>query len=188
MRYKKTRKITHRVSSITNGFVQAILPDGAPDAAEHEKFLAFLQIDPKHLICAYCGDPANHWDHLNPFVRAKRPSGYFNEARNLVPACGPCNTSKSGSQWREWMFGRAKNSPRSRGVIDLELRAERLQKFEVESGLRRVDVEELVSPDLWDAYWRRQVEIEQLIFDAQKQAEVIKIELTKALERVSQSA
>jgi hypothetical protein len=181
VKYRRARKITHRISSVTNGFVQAILPDDLPDEADHARVLAILAIDRANLICAYCGDKAQHWDHLYPYVRGKRPSGYFNEARNLVPACGPCNTSKSGTHWRAWMFGKAKGSPTSRGVTGLEQRAALLDKLMTELELKPVDVESLISPELWDEYWRLQSGIENKIREAQQLADKIKGQLKFAL-------
>jgi hypothetical protein len=166
---------------VTNGFVQAVLPDDLPNAYEHARVLAILGVDQAVLTCAYCGDKAQHWDHLHAYVRGKRPSGYFNEARNLVPACGPCNTSKSGSHWREWMFGRAKGSPLSRGVSDLERRATLLDQLIVELELQPVNVESLISPELWDEYWQQQSEIERMMRVAQGLAEKIKGQLKLAL-------
>src|SRR5438128_9847091 len=100
MKFRKTLKITSRTSSVANGFVQAIIPCIEPTDAQKNEALAILQIDPNRLECAYCGAPATDWDHLRPLVKGKRSTGYCNEIRNLVPACGPCNQSKSGQDWR----------------------------------------------------------------------------------------
>lgn len=180
MRYKRTRKITHRVSSVTNGFVQAILPDALPDADEHAGYLSLLGINPGRVTCVYCGDPAQHWDHLFPYVRGKRPTGFFNEARNLVPACGPCNTSKSGRDWEGWMFGNAKGSPRARQVANIEELAQRLRAFVARVELTEVDVQAIVPPELWQSYWAKRDLVEQSLFDAQNQA----AEIRKIIERV----
>ena len=181
MKVRKARNITQRVSSVTNGFVQAILPDTVPDEGELASILEILEIKADNLSCAYCGGPHNHWDHLNLFVRKKRPSGYINEARNLVPACGPCNTSKSGKPWREWMLGDAKGSPKTRQVGDLAIRVQRLESLAEHTGLQPLDLESLVDSGLWKAYWERLDEIERLLFAAQKDAEAIRHQLATAL-------
>lgn len=185
MRYKRTRKITHRVSSVTNGFVQAILPDAIPDADEHARYLALLGIDPDRMTCVYCGDPAHHWDHLFPYVTAKRPTGFFNEPRNIVPACGPCNTSKSGHHWRTWMFGKAKGSPKTRKIEQIDELAARLETFVLEVGLKDIDVRALVPPELWDSYWAKRDLVEANLFEAQAQAAVIKKIIEQALSEES---
>jgi 5-methylcytosine-specific restriction endonuclease McrA len=47
--------------------------------------------------CAYCGDPAQHLDHVVPISR-----GGADAAHNLLPACAPCNLSKSAKSLAEW--------------------------------------------------------------------------------------
>lgn len=181
MRQRKPRRIVSRVSSVTNGFVQAILPRALPDPAESRRVLAILGIDPDELRCAYCGDTAHHWDHLYPYVNAKRPSGYLNESRNLVPACGPCNTSKSGRHWRDWMLGSARGSPTARAVVDTAARVDRLDQLERELGLSPRVLKELVEPALWERYWERRDEIERLLFAAQQDAEQIRKQIETGL-------
>ena len=50
--------------------------------------------------CAYCGDAAQSLDHIHPKVK-----GGLTVARNLAPACLPCNRLKGHrevfSWWRE---------------------------------------------------------------------------------------
>jgi hypothetical protein len=119
-------KITGRTSSITNSFVNGVIPAITPSNEEIALALEVLGMDALDVRCAYCGDPATEWDHLNAIVRRKRPTGYISEIHNLVPACGKCNQSKGNKLWREWMFGPSPLSPASRGVGDIEDRAERL--------------------------------------------------------------
>jgi hypothetical protein len=47
--------------------------------------------------CAYCGDHAQSLDHVLPKAR-----GGLTVARNLAPACLPCNSSKSADDWISW--------------------------------------------------------------------------------------
>lgn len=120
-------KITGRSSSLAAVFVQAIVPQSS-DVDELAQGLEKFGIARDQ--CAYCGARGSDLDHFFAIVRNKRPSGYFHCARNLVPSCGTCNQSKGGHHWEKWMLGSAKNSPRTRGVLDVEERAERLRKFE----------------------------------------------------------
>lgn len=112
-------KITGRTSSITNSFVNGVIPAIMPSDGEIALALGVLGMDASDVRCAYCGDPATEWDHLNAIVRDKRPTGYISEIHNLVPACGKCNQSKGNKPWREWMFGPSPLSPASRGVGDV---------------------------------------------------------------------
>lgn len=112
-------KITGRTSSITNSFVNGVIPAIMPSDGEIALALGVLGMDASDVRCAYCGDPATEWDHLSAIVRDKRPTGYISEIHNLVPACGKCNQSKGNRPWREWMFGPSPLSPASRGVGDV---------------------------------------------------------------------
>ena len=119
-------KITGRTSTITNSFVNAIIPVVEPTDDEILSVLRVLDMDATDVRCAYCGDPSTEWDHLEPIVSEKRPTGYISEIANLVPACGKCNQSKSGRRWRDWIQGPAALSPKTRGIQDLQERIERL--------------------------------------------------------------
>lgn len=47
--------------------------------------------------CVYCGQPAEHVDHVRPLARGGRE-----QLGNLVPACGRCNRSKHDLLLTEW--------------------------------------------------------------------------------------
>ena len=99
----KLVKITGRISTITYSFVQAIIPVDPPSDADVRKVLKLLGMTPENIRCAYCGDSATEWDHINPLVANKQPTGYWSTISNLVPACGKCNQSKGGKPWKVWM-------------------------------------------------------------------------------------
>ena len=150
-------EITGRTSSITNSFVNGVIPAIMPSDGEIALALGVLGMDASDVRCAYCGDPATEWDHLNAIVRDKRPTGYISEIHNLVPACGKCNQSKGNKPWRECMFDPSPLSPASRGVGDVELRAERIAEYERRFPPVRIDFEAVVDEDVWGAH-RRLVE------------------------------
>jgi hypothetical protein len=131
--------VTGRSSSITNAFINAIIPVIEPTEEEELEALRILQIDPKHICCAYCGDKATEWDHLRPIISNQEPTGYITEIANLVPSCGKCNQSKGKSYWRTWMEGNARLSPKIRGVTDLMERVARLQSYEAWRQPRKID-------------------------------------------------
>src|SRR5882757_10331780 len=126
MKLRAPLKITSRTSSITNSFVQAIIPTVSYSEEQRAEALAELGMTIENLSCVYCGSPTTDWDHLRPLVRNSRPTGYISEIRNLVPSCGPCNQSKGASDWRAWMTGKARGSPATRSVADIQGRMERL--------------------------------------------------------------
>jgi NAD-dependent SIR2 family protein deacetylase len=86
-------KITGRTSSITNAFVNGIIPCIAPAEEEIREVLEVLGMNAA-IRCAYCGNNYTEWDHFRPLIHNKRPTGYISEIHNLVPACGKCNQSK----------------------------------------------------------------------------------------------
>ena len=115
----KAVRIMGRRTSLTNAFVNGILPCVVPSDAEILEAIRILGLRRTDLRCAYCNDKFNEWDHLRPIVRDGRPTGYITEIANLVPCCSPCNQSKSGTDWDEWITGPAKKSPKTRGVRGL---------------------------------------------------------------------
>ena len=142
-----------RKSSITNAFVNAIIPAVQPTFAEVEEALAILGIDPAKTTCAYCGDQTTEWDHFRPLVLNRRPTGFISEIANLVPCCGKCNQSKGNKNWKLWIRGTAKLSPASRKVPDLERRISRLEAFEGWRNVVPLEIEKILGPEVWKGYW-----------------------------------
>lgn len=181
MKFKKPLKITSRTSSVTNGFVQAIIPSVEPSEDEVVEALSILGIDRGDMTCAYCGQPSTDWDHLRPLVRNKRPTGYVNELRNLVPSCGPCNQSKSGRDWREWITGDAQGSPKSRAIPDLERRVARLQRYEAWGAVEPLPLRDLAGSQAWDQHWKNLADIEERMYQAQHHADLLKQKIKNSL-------
>src|SRR5690606_16272236 len=148
----KAVRITGRSSSITNSFVNGIVPIIKPSEDEIDEALGILGMH-EEVVCSYCGDAATEWDHLRPLVENQRPTGYIHEINNLVPACGKCNQSKGNKHWRDWMFGPARLSPKSRGVSDLENRAAILERYEQSTRPVRIDFLDVVGEELWAEHW-----------------------------------
>lgn len=167
-------KITGRSSTITNSFVNSIIPVVWPTDEEIVEALAVLGMDLDHVVCAYCGDPASEWDHLRPLVNDKRPTGYISEIANLVPACGKCNQSKGGKPWRQWMLGPAKRSPASRQIQDLRTRVLRLEEYEAWRVPARVDFESVAGESLWSEHWSNHAALMQLMKECQVTADEIR--------------
>ncbi len=79
--------------------------------------------------CEYCEEQsAETMDHFRPLVIKSAPSGYCNDAWNLIPACYQCNSSKGNRFFDDWLRSDAKLNPvRSKP----ELRAKILTKFQI---------------------------------------------------------
>lgn len=146
--------ILARSSSITNSYINAIIPVVQPSEAEITEALDILGMCISDVRCAYCGDQATEWDHLRPLVIDQRPTGFISEIGNLVPACSKCNQSKGNKPWPVWIHSNAPRSPKTRGIEDLDVRIQRLTEYENWRPAPPVDFRSLVGADLWDAHWQ----------------------------------
>lgn len=181
-------KITGRSSSITNSFVNAIIPVVQPTAAEIEEALKVLGMTNNTYCCAFCGDTATEWDHLRPLVKDKKPTGYISEIHNLVPACGKCNQSKGNKEWETWMLSSAKLSPKMRGIADLKQRIEKLRDYERRGSPTKLDFGQIVGADVWAEHWDNWRAIQELMKEAQVLAQEINRTVAKAHKERSNSA
>ena len=169
-----------RKSSITNAFVNSVIPVFPPTAEEIRSALSILGMDGSGLRCAYCGEKASEWDHLRPLVVKRRPTGFVSEIANLVPSCGKCNQSKGNKDWRSWMCSEARLSPATRGVADLQKRIERLEQFERWRQPRVVDFEGILGKELWTEYWESCEQIVSALKRSQELADRLKAIVVKS--------
>lgn len=187
MKVPKTSKITSRSSSITNAFIQAILPTKVWTDKEEAEALLILGMERPHLSCAYCGAETSEWDHLFPLVRDKRPTGFIHEIRNLVPSCGKCNHSKSGRDWHVWFRSRSGNSPTNRAIPDCDERYRRLERYVDWGKLQPMLFEELIDARELEDYWSVLQKLQDDMISAQKIADRLKPILQSSVARRSNS-
>ena len=175
-------KITGRSSSITNSFINSIIPVIMPTNDEVKEALEILGMDRNNFKCSYCGDVVSEWDHLRPLVLDKRPTGYVSEIHNLVPACGKCNQSKGNKAWVSWVVSDAKLSPKSRGVKDIEKRIERLLAYEGWQEPTIIDFESIVGKEKWEQHWANWENVQSTMRQAQELATEINQTIVKSYE------
>ena len=175
-------KISGRVSSITNSFINGIIPCISPSDSDISEALEVLGMDATTICCSYCGDRYTEWDHFRPLIEGKKATGYISEIQNLVPSCGKCNQSKGNRHWRDWITGPASLSPTSRKVPHLETRIAYLAEFENWRPPTRIDFAEIVGLQLWDEYSRTRDELEVTMQQAQELSSRVKTALARALE------
>jgi hypothetical protein len=166
-------KITGRSSSITNSFINSIIPIIVPDNEQVKEALDILGMGHESFQCAYCGSTASEWDHLRPLVLNKKPTGYISEIHNLVPACGKCNQSKGNKPWHTWIVSSAKLSPKTRSVPDLTERIEKLQAYEAWKEPTMVDFESILGKEKWEQHWENW----KLVQDTMREAQVLATEI-----------
>lgn len=89
-RYANDPEFRHRLRSRVYQRKRSI-SDVPPEGAEFltEKFEG---------QCAYCGDPADTWDHIVPVSAGGRTT-----PGNILPACRSCNSSKGNRDVWDWM-------------------------------------------------------------------------------------
>jgi len=173
-------KITGRSSSITNAFINSIIPVVPPSAEEVQQALEMLGMTPETFQCAYCGGVASEWDHLRPLVKGKKPTGYISEIHNLVPSCGKCNQSKGNKEWKTWMLSTAKLSPTARGVKDIAERVKRLDAYENSKAPTKMDFAAIVGEEIWAQHLDNLERVQVLMRESQELAAKINVEVASA--------
>jgi len=172
-----------RKSSITNAFVNSVIPVISPTLDEIEESLSILDMAPSDVRCAYCGDNMTEWDHLRPLVVKHRPTGFISEIANLVPSCGKCNQSKGNKPWRGWMQGGKGLSPSGRGVADVAMRVSRLDAYEKWRPPTRIDFESILGREAWQRYWSLWEEVNVELRRCQEVADAMRNQIIDTLER-----
>ena len=167
-------KITGRSSTITNAFVNSIIPVVPPTDSDVETALSILGMAHSSIECAYCGGVYSEWDHLRPLVKDKMPTGYISEIQNLVPSCGKCNQSKGNKDWQNWIVSDAKKSPRTRRITDIDARMHRLNSYMNWLKPTFIDFEAVVGTELWKEHWSNCKKIQDHLIESQKVSEKIK--------------
>jgi hypothetical protein len=175
--------IAGRISSVTNAFVISVIPEIVPTAEEILEGLALLGMVPENIRCTYCGAAHNTWDHLRPLVIGQRPTGFISEIGNLVPACGPCNSSKGNQDWRKWMLGNARLSPTGRKLQDVAERIARVEAYERWRPPTRIDFEALVGKETWEHLWSLSTAINLQLREAQAVADAIRSRVDASLRK-----
>lgn len=174
-------KIVGRTSSITNAFVNGIIPVIEPTEAEIEDALNTLGMNKGNICCCYCGDTCTEWDHFHPLIKNKLPTGYISEIHNLVPSCGKCNQSKGNKNWKEWMLSNAALSPKTRKIPDMEERIKKLEEYEEKYKAVIIDFESMVGSEKWKLHWRNCERLHQMMQESQKVSDEIKEEILEKL-------
>lgn len=177
----KATKIMNRTSSITNSFVNGIIPCITPTEDEIKKVLDILGMKKDDVKCSYCGDKCTEWDHFRPLVRNKRPTGYISEINNLVPACGKCNQSKGNKYWKDWILSDAQLSPKTRNIANLDMIIQKLENLEKQTNPVTIDFESIVGHELWEKHWDNCIKLHNHMRECQIVSEQIREIISESL-------
>lgn len=101
---KPYRMLANRRTTINHMFAAAIAPHDIYNEERVRAAVMLLGNDPNDdLACAYCGNPAETWDHVFATVRNSRFSGHGHQLGNLLPCCKPCNSRKGNKAWQTYL-------------------------------------------------------------------------------------
>lgn len=111
MRYSTVRShlkpyviVARRKTTINHAFAAAIAPSDGYDEERVRAAISLLGQDPdQDLLCAYCGAPAQTWDHVFATVKNSGFSGHGHRLGNMLPCCKPCNSAKGNKDWRGFL-------------------------------------------------------------------------------------
>jgi hypothetical protein len=96
--------VAQRTTTINHAFAAAIAPFDIYDEETVRSAVTALGQNPDaDLNCAYCGVPAETWDHVYATVKDKKFSGRGHRIGNLLPCCKPCNSKKGNKDWRSFL-------------------------------------------------------------------------------------
>jgi len=69
--------------------------------------------------------------------------------------------------WQKWLFGTAKLSPKTRGIPDLEHKAQRLEAYENWCEPTKLDFEAIVGKTTWAEHWENWDQVQKTMKKSQ---------------------
>ena len=171
-------------TAIMEGFVRGVTPIIKPTEEEVVRALKVLGMNEETVCCAYCGEPMDSWCPINPLVTDDGLlTGYYYEIHNLVPTCTTCYHGRKHMPWREWIESDGNESPKSRGVEDLDTKIARLEKYETRYKPRLFDTRYISVLEKWNRYWRNCRVINELVEESRGIAEELSYRLKERADK-----
>lgn len=153
--------VARRKTTINHAFASAIAPSDEYDNSRIRDAIRVLGQNPEaELICVYCGQLAQTWDHVFATVKKSVFSGYGHRLGNLLPCCKQCNSAKGNKNWRKFL--KEKQRDHLIPVIDSYLK-----QYEVIDGLPHN------SPE-YKRYCEIKCQVLELLGEADKLANIIR--------------
>ena len=154
-----------RNTTINHAFASAIAPSSQYDEEYIKSAMICLgQGELDNLVCVYCGDDAETWDHVVGLVKAGKLRGYGHQIGNLVPCCKKCNSKKKNEDYKSFVKTDARIKADRNELIAL------LEKYQ---NLFAVPIEVLGSENILSDDMKKYLEIKLEILELMKQADEI---------------
>ena len=168
----KPVNISGRISSLTNSFVNGVIPVIEPTEDEVKDALRDLGME-DGIVCAYCGGRYTEWDHFYPLVKGKKPSGNISEINNLVPCCSVCNSSKGNQDWRVFMNRKPEN-----GSDDWQERMNLLERYDERKRIIITEADFIrICGEKWTEHWKHLDQLVQQVKEYQLLSDEIRQDL-----------
>ena len=108
-----------RKTTIVHAFASALSVADTYDEFKIDKALRLLGQDPNEdLLCVYCGQPAETWDHIIAVVKGGKFSGYGHQVGNLIPCCKDCNSKKGNRDWKTFLIAKRPDEATTPNLIN----------------------------------------------------------------------
>ena len=96
--------VARRKTTINHAFAAAVAPCDDFDESRVRAAVTLLGQEPdSDLLCVYCGQYAETWDHVFAIVQKSQFSGHGHRLGNLLPCCKPCNSKKGNKDWKSFL-------------------------------------------------------------------------------------
>ncbi len=160
----KSKKVKARSSTIRHTVFKNLIPWIEPCDAEIKRALELLEMSDDDVRCVYCGGEATTLDHIYASVDNKKPTGYTNEIANLVPCCQTCNASRGNKPWKEWLlYGKSPKAPRTRGVRNLEEKANVIENYIRTMKPQKISIKELLGDEKYNECIKKMEEVIEML-------------------------
>jgi len=171
-RHLKTYSVyDKRRTTINHAFASAIAPSDSYSDNQINEALIFLGQNPNEdLVCVFCGEVAETWDHLLGLVKDGELRGYGHQIGNLVPCCKECNSKKGRTEFDRFINESDRINKNKIELIEL------LNRYQ-DRFAKKINLDALNQkvPAEFEEFRR----VKQNIFDLMKKADEIAIKLRK---------
>ena len=172
LKYPSADKITSRISTLRRSMACTLMHRDACSPEQEEQWSKYFG----DKMCAYCGRPATHLDHLHPMIRDNKPTGYGTDPNNLVPCCEKCNRSKGNMNWEDFMQSENCEHIAKNNKTPQESRDERIEIIKRFQTAMPADAKTLNSAvqQQWEAQWN-------VLEDALKKTEAMLLDMKRQI-------